>query len=86
MDFLKNLSQLNKENKNPSNFPAHPQLQKVMDFSKTYEIVMVFLKNPSLFWGQPSFQIGMGFLSKTTQPNGFGHQKYNGFFKKIVAI
>jgi len=86
MGFLKNPSQFNKENENPSNFPAHPQLQKVMGFSKTYGIVMGFLKNPSLFWGQPSFQIVMGFLSKTTQPNGFGHQKCDGFFKKPVAI
>ena len=42
MGFLKNPSQLNKENENLSNFPAHPQLQKVMGFSKTYGIVMGF--------------------------------------------
>ena len=38
--LFENLSQLNKENENPSNFPAHPQLQKVMGFSKAYGIVM----------------------------------------------
>ena len=25
----------------------------------------------------------MGFLSKTTQPNGFGHQKCDGFLKNL---
>ena len=42
---------------------------------------MGFLKTPSLFWGQSSFQIVVGFLAKTTQPNGFGHQKCDGFKK-----
>ena len=81
MFFLKNPSQLSEENGNTSDFPAHSELQIVIGFSKTYGIVMGFLKNQSLFWGQSSFQIVMGFLAKTTQPNGFGHQKCDWFFK-----
>ena len=82
MVFLKNPSQLSKEHGNPSDFLAHCELQIVMGFSKAYGIVMDFLKSPALFWGQSSFQIVMGFLAKTTQPHGFGHQKCDWFFKK----
>ena len=85
MGFLNNPSQLNTENENPSNFPAHPQLQKVMGFSKTHGIVMGFLK-PIAFLGPAELPDCDGFLSKTTQPNGFGHQKCDGFFKKPVAV
>ena len=50
-----------------------------MGFSKTYGIVTGFLKAPSLFWGQSSFQIVIGFLAKTTQP---ATKNVMGSFKK----
>ena len=70
----------------PSDFPAHSELQKVMGFSKTYGIVMGFLKNQSLFWGQSSFQIVMGFLAKPLSQMDLATKNVMGFLKKPVAI
>ena len=77
--------QLSKENGNPSDFPAHPELQKSSKCDCFFQNLWNcdgFLQNPSLFWGQSSFQVVMGFL--TTQPNGFGYQKCDVVLKPVA--